>query len=148
MAARIRSVSASAASWESLPFLTRLAPCRADTSRAFSRPVSTKRCSTSFRMTGMPAAAMTCAISPPITPAPTTAALKTNMAGTLAALSGLPLQVPPPLPGEPGEGPLQGCLDLATDEEAVDEPRRGRLLLELVVELKRDVHVVAGRRER
>src|SRR5215210_2260036 len=148
MAPRIRSVWASAASWESLPFLTRLAPWRADTSRAFSRPVSTKRCSTSLRMTGMPAAAMTCAISPPITPAPTTAALKTNMAGTLAAHSGLPLQVPAPLAGEPGEGPLERRLDLAAHEEAVDEPRRGGLLLELVVELERDGHVVAGGCER
>src|SRR3954463_3074117 len=49
------------------------------TSRAFSSPASTKRRSTSLRTTGMPAAAMTWAISPPMVPAPTTAALKTNM---------------------------------------------------------------------
>src|SRR5215208_1229571 len=148
MAARIRSVCASAASWESLPFLTRLAPWRADTSRALSRPVSTKRCSTSLRMTGMPAAAMTCAISPPITPAPTTAALKTNMAGTLASPFSVPLQVPAPFAGESGEGPLERRLDLAADEEAVDEPRRRRLLLELIVQLERDVDAVAGGLER
>jgi hypothetical protein len=38
-----------------------------------------ERWSTSLRTTGTSAAAMTWAISPPITPAPTTAALKTNM---------------------------------------------------------------------
>src|SRR5437660_1377659 len=47
------------------------------TSRAFSRPTSTKARSTSLSTTGMPAAATTCAISPPMVPAPTTAALNT-----------------------------------------------------------------------
>ena len=37
--------------------------------------------STSLSTTGMSALAITCAISPPIVPAPTTAALKTNMLG-------------------------------------------------------------------
>ena len=34
----------------------------------------------SLRTTGMPAAAIVCAIWPPMVPAPTTAALNTNMA--------------------------------------------------------------------
>jgi hypothetical protein len=46
--------------------------------RAFSIPVSTNFWSTSLSTTGMSAFAIVCAISPPIVPAPTTAALKTN----------------------------------------------------------------------
>ena len=38
----------------------------------------------SFSSTGIPAAAMVWAIWPPMVPAPTTAALKTNMARTLS----------------------------------------------------------------
>ena len=42
-------------------------------------PVSTNSCSTSLSTTGTPAVAITWAISPPIVPAPTTAALNTNI---------------------------------------------------------------------
>ena len=49
------------------------------TSRALVRPWSTNSCLTSLRTTGMPAEATTWAISPPMVPAPTTAALKTNI---------------------------------------------------------------------
>ena len=38
----------------------------------------------SFRTTGIPAAAIVWAIWPPMVPAPTTAALKTNMGRTLS----------------------------------------------------------------
>ena len=69
----------------------------------------------------MSAAAITCAISPPMTPAPTTAALNTNMAVTLAARHGLPLHIPAPLAGEAGEAPAQRRDQLAADEEEVDE---------------------------
>src|SRR3954470_10210260 len=74
------STCASASSWVSFSRLTSLAAWPWLTSRAFSRPLSTNSGSTSLRRTGMSAAATTWAISPPITPAPTTAALKTNMA--------------------------------------------------------------------
>jgi len=69
-------------------------------SLSFRRPVSTKRWSTSLRITGTSAAASTCAISPPITPAPTTAALKTNIARTLATRAGVGLDVATPLADE------------------------------------------------
>ena len=82
---------ASACSWESLPFSTSLATCRCVTSRAFSSPASTNLWSTSLSRTGTSADAITWAISPPMTPAPTTAALNTNMALTLAFASELPL---------------------------------------------------------
>src|SRR3954452_16341722 len=74
------STCASASSWVSFSRLTSLAAWPWLTSRAFSRPLSTNSGSTSLRRTGMSAAATTWAISPTITPAPTTAALKTNMA--------------------------------------------------------------------
>src|SRR3954447_22788657 len=71
----------SASSWVIFSLETRRESWPEVTSRAFSRPTSTNFWSTSLRTTGMPAAAMTWAISPPIVPAPTTAALKTNMGG-------------------------------------------------------------------
>ena len=49
------------------------------TLRASASPASTSSSSTSFSTTGMPAAAIVWAIWPPMVPAPTTAALKTNM---------------------------------------------------------------------
>src|SRR4051812_14644993 len=79
-----RSACASACACDSLPFSTSFAVWRAVTSRAFSRPASTNFRSTSLSRTGTSADAITWAISPPITPAPTTAALNTNMAARLA----------------------------------------------------------------
>src|SRR3954451_10366585 len=70
---------ASACSWVILSLETRRSSWPLVTSRAFCRPTSTNFWSTSLRTTGMPAEAMTWAISPPMVPAPTTAALKTNM---------------------------------------------------------------------
>ena len=88
----------------------------------------------------MSAAAMTCAISPPMTPAPTTAALNTNMALTLAARDGLQLHIPAPLAGEAGEAVRR------SDASTRGGRRGGRragvngvALLELVVELERTV---------
>src|SRR3954451_2712164 len=69
----------SASSWVIFSLETSRASWPVVTSRAFSRPTSTNFWSTSLRTTGMPAAAITWAISPPMVPAPTTAALKTNM---------------------------------------------------------------------
>src|SRR4051794_41021521 len=77
------STCSSACSWVMRSFLTSLATWPCVTSRAFCSPASTKRWSTSLSTTGMSAAAITWAISPPMVPAPTTAALNTNMAGTM-----------------------------------------------------------------
>src|SRR5918998_280757 len=155
MPARTRSLWASACSCVALPFLTSLAAWPAVTSRAFSSPVSTNSWSTSLSITGMPAAAMTCAISPPITPAPTTAALKTNMALSLVALQarrgrsgtpgGLPLEVAAPLAREAEQAAAQRRGELAPDEQRVHQPRERRALLELVVELERHRHLLGAR---
>src|SRR5437763_4265955 len=67
----------SASSWVIFSFCTRPASCPCVTCRAFSRPWSTNCRSTSLSTTGRPAEAIVCAISPPIVPAPTTAALNT-----------------------------------------------------------------------
>ncbi len=80
MRPRISSRWRSASSWVIFSLETRRPSWPSVTSRAFSRPVSTNSCLTSLRTTGMPAAEITWAISPPMVPAPTTAALKTNMA--------------------------------------------------------------------
>src|ERR671925_274989 len=142
MLPRMRRTWASLCSCVSLPLTTSFAACPEATSRAFASPASTRRWSTSLRTTGMSAAAMTCAISPPITPAPTTAALNTNIARTLAALLALPLHVAAPLAGEARERPPQRRRDLATHEQHVDEPRERMALLELVVERQRDLDLV------
>jgi hypothetical protein len=129
MLPRTRSTWASACSCVILPLPASLAAWLAVTSRAFFSPVSTNRRSTSLRMTGMSAAAMTCAISPPITPAPTTAALNTNMAMTLAAGHGLQLHIAAPLAGEARERPAQRGDDLAAHEQRVEQPGERRALL-------------------
>jgi hypothetical protein len=69
----------SASSWEIFSFWTRPPSCPWVTSWAFRRPWSTNFCSTSFSTTGTSADAITWAISPPMVPAPTTAALNTYM---------------------------------------------------------------------
>src|SRR5215217_3663889 len=138
MLARMRVTCASPSSCVTLPFSTSFAAWLAVTSRAFASPASTNRRSTSLRMTGMSAAAITCAISPPITPAPTTAALKTNIAMTLAALLAFELQVAAALVREAGERAAQRAGDLAANEQHVGQPRQRGALLELVVERERD----------
>src|SRR5436190_4287789 len=72
------SSRSSACSWVSLSFFTSAPSWRSVTSCAFAMPASTNFCSTSFRTTGMSAFAIAWAISPPMVPAPTTAALNTN----------------------------------------------------------------------
>src|SRR5580704_9417183 len=84
---------ASPCSAVSLPRSTSLATWPAVTERASSRPACTSASSMSFSTTGNPAAAIVCAICPPIVPAPTTAALNTNTppASSLVSRSGLVL---------------------------------------------------------
>src|SRR5262249_61784956 len=62
-----------------LPLSASLAAWPLLTARASSMPAATSAWSTSLRTTGIPAAAIVWAIWPPIVPAPTTAALNTNM---------------------------------------------------------------------
>src|SRR4051812_21943171 len=78
---------ASACSWVSFSFLTRRASCPSVTPRAFSTAASTNFWSRSLTTTGMSAAAIAWAISPPIVPPPTTAAFDTNIG--LAFLRGV-----------------------------------------------------------
>ena len=78
----------SASSWVIFSFATRPPSWPWVTSRAFSGPWSTNFCLTSLRTTAMPADAITWAISPPMVPAPTTAALKTNIARRLTLACG------------------------------------------------------------
>src|SRR4051794_9395915 len=75
------SPCSSAWSWLIFSFFTRRPSWPSVTSLAFARPWSTNFWSTSFSTTSTSAAASTWAISPPIVPAPTTAALNTNMVG-------------------------------------------------------------------
>src|SRR5215207_9043840 len=136
----VRSACAAACSSDSLPFSTSFATWPWVTSRAFCNPASTNRSSTSLSTTGTPAAAMTWEISPPITPAPTTPALNTNMAATLADLC-------PALVGKPGHRAAQRVDHRAADEGALEERRERAPLLELVVERERHADLVADRLE-
>src|SRR3954469_22074723 len=79
MRPRRASTCSSACSCVIRSFLTSFATWPCVTSRAFCSPASTKRWSTSLSTTGTSADAMTWAISPPMVPAPTTAALNTNI---------------------------------------------------------------------
>lgn len=74
---------------------------------ASSRPAWTSAWSMSLSTTGMPAAAMVWAIWPPIVPAPTTAALNTNMLGSPLLTGGREPSgagIAPHLPGSPRVG--------------------------------------------
>src|SRR5215216_7774828 len=148
MLPRIRWIWASPCSCVSLPLPTSFAAWLCVTSRALSSPASTNRRSTSLRMTGMSAAAMTCAISPPMTPAPTTAALNTNMAMTLAAGHGLQLHIPAALAGEAVERPAQRRDDRTAHEQEVHQTRDRGALLDLVVQRERDRRMVRAGGER
>src|SRR5689334_20235695 len=145
MRERIASRCASASSWLSLPFFTRLASWRSVTSRAFSSPWSTNFWSTSLRITGRSAAATTWAISPPMTPAPTTAALNTNMALTLASAAELTLRCELGVEA-PQRAPQRVRLG-AADEEEVHDRREQVAVLQAVLELQRDLHRVRLRLE-
>src|SRR3954451_17343849 len=144
------STCASACSCVSFSFLTRRASCPAVTLRASVRPASTKSCLTSLRTTGMPAAAMVWAIWPPMVPAPTTAALNTNMyvydlvfrLGT--ARKGIhrrllrQLLVGAKLAGEALDGPAQRVADGPADEQEVHDDAQRAALLERVLDRQRD----------
>src|SRR3954469_17324692 len=106
------------------------------TLRASVSPASTNSCLTSLSTTSMPAAAMVWAIWPPMVPAPTTAALKTNMARTLCL--GRRVALRRELAGEAGEGPRERLALAWPDEQHVDHggERPGRRVLELVAELE------------
>src|SRR4051812_19376577 len=137
-----RSACASACACDSLPFSTSFAVWRAVTSRAFSRPASTNFRSTSLSRTGTSADAITWAISPPMTPAPTTAALKTNMAVTLASATELAFRRE--LVGEAGERAAQRVRELAAQEGPA---QRGQALLGLHLKGERDARLLEPRLE-
>src|SRR4051812_31043032 len=154
----------SACSWVIFSFLTRRPSWPWVTCCAFSRPWSMNFWSTSLSTTSTSAAASTWAISPPIVPAPTTAALKTNMvAGTLRsplargyggrpreACGRLQRRFLRRLDGEPAEGPRERVALRAADEDDLRELRQRALRLDLVVELESDLAgglVVLDRRE-
>ena len=80
---------------------------------------------------------MTWAISPPIVPAPTTAALKTNMGGEATAWLRPPLPVGKPLAAKRSSVP-ESHRERSADEEDVGQPRSGPPVVELVVELRHD----------
>src|SRR3954469_5170482 len=142
----------SACSWVSFSFLTRRPNWACVTCVAFSRPWSTNFWSTSFSTTSTSAAASTWAISPPIVPAPTTAALNTNMAGeTLRSLwrggtadwpRGAPGRLQRGFLGRLGGEPLERAGERvglrAADEDEVDEVAQRVPALELVVERQRE----------
>src|SRR3954451_4998000 len=133
----MRSVCARAASSSSLPLSTSFAAWRSLTSRAFSRPASTNPESTSLSSTGMSADAITLAISPPITPAPTTAALKTNMRLTLASAAELAFRSQ--LVGEAAQRAAQRVRQLAAQQRPA---QRGKARLGLDLERQRDARLV------
>src|SRR4051794_31890992 len=129
----------SESSCEIFSFSTRRPSCPSVTCRAFSRPLSTSFWSTSLSTTGISAAANVWAISPPIVPAPTTAALNTSMTGErLPPRSGTELAGEPRLllglHGEAAQGPAQGVPDGAADEDDVRQRAQRPVARELVVE--------------
>src|SRR4051794_31320903 len=143
------STAASACSWVSFSFLTRRPNCPAVTLRASVRPASTNSCLTSLRTTSIPAAAMVWAIWPPMVPAPTTAALNTNMPRTLLLARGFAIRGA--LTGEARQGAGQRLALARADEHGVHQEGQGPepLLLELVAQPEGHAHpVVAGGGER
>src|SRR4051794_13437219 len=148
------SVCARASRSDRRPFSTSAASWPSVTLRASVRPASTRSWRMSFRITGTPAAAIVCAIWPPIVPAPTTAALKTNMGsccssaaatrGSRRLSTGVLCRCQPLLVAQlDGEAPQRALERLAlrpADEHEVDHGQEALALLELVVELERDLH--------
>src|SRR3954454_24045395 len=90
----------------------------------------------SLRTTGMPAELMTWAISPPIVPAPTTAALVTNMAARLLRWFVRRLC------GAAPQGAVQSHCEGAADEEDVGQLAQRAAALELVIERQEDIATV------
>src|SRR5919202_4515899 len=146
MSESTRSRWAAACRSSSLPFSTSLPTCPSVTSRALSRPASTKRWSTSLRTTGMSAAAMTWAISPPTPPAPTTAALNTNMARTLASAPELALRRD--LRGEAAQRAPERLGERAANEQQVDDRCEQVSLLQPVVQGEEHPDALGSRLER
>src|SRR3954465_13748700 len=142
-----------AASSSSLPRPTSLPTCFLVPFRASVSPASTRSSSTSLSTTGMPAEAMVWAIWPPMVPAPTTAALKTNMFRTalLRKRKGRRLYagvaVRSQLRGEAPQRALERLALRAADEQQVERAELAAALLELVVELERDRHALGMRDE-
>src|SRR5215212_2087032 len=156
MRPRISDACWSACSWVIFSFLTSPPSCPFVTCSAFCRPWSTNFCSTSFSTTSTPAAAQTWAISPPIVPAPTTAALKTNMnpprwrRKRRYRLSGRvrrglrQSRVLRRLDREPLERPADRVPQRAADEDEVGDRPQRPALVQLVVELHEDARTRAG----
>src|SRR4051794_29761413 len=143
----IASSCSSACSWVIFSFDTSLSTLAFVSSRALSRPWSTNSCLTSLRTTGMSAAAITWAISPPIVPAPTTAALNTNKFPPIFDGRGRSPREPRERTGgawrlaaglgrQENKRPLQGRLHLRADEEDVADPAEDALGCELVAHLQ------------
>src|SRR4051812_21236762 len=100
-----------------------------ETSSALWSPWSTNFWSMSLRTTGMPAELMTWAISPPIVPAPTTAALVTNMAARLQR------RLFASLCGKAPEGAFQSHCERSADEQNIGQAVERAVLREFVIEL-------------
>ena len=98
---------------------------------------------TSLSTTGVPEAAMVWAICPPMVPAPTTAALNTNMAPQ--AIENLRVQLPPRC------GSAAACAERlalrAPDEQQVHHGHPGPLILQRVAQLEGDRDGALDRRE-
>src|SRR5262249_46574993 len=129
----------SACSWVMRSFLTWPPSWPSVTARAFSKAASTNFWSMSLTTTGMSAAAIAWAISPPIVPPPTTAALLTNIrpgssltliltaAGGRANWEAIRMEAP--MTSDRDE---LLAFELALDEQVCDEVHReswGRLFL-------------------
>src|SRR3954453_16712225 len=138
MRSRIAATCSSACSRVIFSFLTRDPVWIFDTSSAFVRPWSTNFWSMSLRTTGMPAELMTWAISPPIVPAPTTAALVTNMAARLQG--GLILRFCREAP----ESAFQSHCERPADEQHVGQAAQRAALGERVVQAQDHVGAVGG----
>src|SRR3954462_9125305 len=147
MRPRIAAACSSACSWVIFSFFTRRASWPFVTSLAFSSPVSMNFCSTSFSTTSTSAEASTWAISPPMVPAPTTAALNTNIwsssEGDGARRQGpsdrggrLQSRLLRRLRGEPAQRAGERVVLGAADEEHVDEGPERAADRHLVVELE------------
>src|SRR5215211_1147054 len=146
MRPRISSVCWSACSWVSFSFLTSPPIWPAVTLRASVMPASTNYCLTSLSTTSNPAAAIVWAIWPPMVPAPTTAALNTNMvSGQL--LVALKVGGRPHLAPEAREGALERVAHRAPHEQEVDYSRNAAVLLYGVVQLEGHGGPVGARAE-
>src|SRR3954454_12671499 len=115
------------------------------------KPASTNSCLTSLRTTSIPAAAMVWAIWPPMVPAPTTAALKTNMARTLWAAGRFSFRGE--LAREPGQRAGKRLTLARADEQRVHHRREGAelALFEAIAQLQGQPHpllVQRGERDR